>query len=204
MPPGPSGSVFHRIIPGFMCQGGVRTSVANLQVTCAHTVQVQFTEDFTNGNGTGGEPATSGQPRQTSGPARSRCRSIYGEKFEDEWTNGYVTPAACILLWTLNFKYSKQSPAFLCISCMLFDLTIPTQRHQRYPKLQTAEAQQGWAAFHGECREGPFTDDSHPAASSSLKGHQRLPILYHPCSMPHPQSSANEVGKASQTHPDRC
>lgn len=55
------GSTFHRIIPGFMCQGG----------------------DFTRGNGTGGE-------------------SIYGEKFEDEWTNGYITHDKAGLLSMAN------------------------------------------------------------------------------------------------------
>jgi len=55
------GSTFHRIIPGFMCQGG----------------------DFTRGNGTGGE-------------------SIYGDKFEDEFTNGYITHDKAGLLSMAN------------------------------------------------------------------------------------------------------
>ncbi|CAE7034817.1 CYP63 [Symbiodinium sp. CCMP2592] len=55
------GNTFHRIIPGFMCQGG----------------------DFTNENGTGGE-------------------SIYGEKFEDEWTNGYITHSKAGMLSMAN------------------------------------------------------------------------------------------------------
>ena len=50
-------------------------------------------QDFTNGNGTGGEPAASDHPGFCSfNFMRSTpLRSIYGEKFEDEWTNGYIT-----------------------------------------------------------------------------------------------------------------
>ncbi|CAK9112182.1 Peptidyl-prolyl cis-trans isomerase (PPIase) (Cyclophilin) (Cyp) (Cyclosporin A-binding protein) (Rotamase) (allergen Cat r 1) [Durusdinium trenchii] len=55
------GSTFHRIIPGFMCQGG----------------------DFTHGNGRGGE-------------------SIYGDKFEDEFTNGFISHDAEGLLSMAN------------------------------------------------------------------------------------------------------
>lgn len=55
------GSSFHRIIPGFMCQGG----------------------DFTRGNGSGGE-------------------SIYGSKFQDEWTHGYVSHSQAGLLSMAN------------------------------------------------------------------------------------------------------
>ena len=54
-------SSFHRVIPGFMCQGG----------------------DFTRGNGTGGE-------------------AIYGDKFADEWENGYIKHTVSGLLSMAN------------------------------------------------------------------------------------------------------
>eukprot|EP00438_Fugacium_kawagutii_P024260 Skav223121 [mRNA] locus=scaffold419:817722:822072:- [translate_table: standard] len=56
-----SGSAFHRIIPGFMCQGGVPAPVHTLHrmVLTAHTETYgeseSETKDFTRGNGTGGE-----------------------------------------------------------------------------------------------------------------------------------------------------
>lgn len=53
------GNTFHRIIPGFMCQGG----------------------DFTNENGTGGEPASPDS---------------------DEWTNGYITHSKAGMLSMAN------------------------------------------------------------------------------------------------------
>ena len=54
-------SSFHRVIPGFMCQGG----------------------DFTRGNGTGGE-------------------AIYGDKFADEWENGFIKHTVSGLLSMAN------------------------------------------------------------------------------------------------------
>lgn len=66
---GYAGSIFHRIIPGFMCQGGMLLInplfvIVLLPPSNSHC-HTSFTGDFTNFNGTGG-------------------KSIYGRTFDDE------------------------------------------------------------------------------------------------------------------------